>query len=398
MPAKKQKDGRYRATVYLGKDIYGKKKYKDIYGKTEKECNDKEIEFKYKLLHNQIEEYKHNNDLITFEDFYDNWLKNRDDILENTKTEYESVKKCHLKKLLKMDAKKIDKKVIKTFYSELKKEKGDKIVIRVSQKLNTFLKDMAISEDCPITKDVLDEVKIPTRKKVKHYIIKENEYKSFLKKLKKSFYNNEEYGFLYPLILICGGCGFRIGEALAINYVTDINLKENYIQISKEQTNIKGKGHVIVERTKTESGRRKAVIPKFIKKDLVELITFKLSQVEKIKKFDLEYQFPTCIYIDKNNNENIITSESLLITTNSFKMIPKNTAQRNWKKFRESLGYSDKIRIHDFRRFFARLLLKEKIPNVVSIAQMGHAIIEDTEYYQDADIDILNQYIGQISI
>lgn len=79
-------------------------------------------------------------------------------------------------------------------------------------------------------------------------------------------------------------------------------------------------------------------------------------------------------------------------------MIPKNTAQRNWKNFRERLGYTEQIRIHDFRRFFARLLLKENIPNVVSIAQMGHAIIEDTEYYQDADIDILNKYIGNIDI
>ena len=54
---KKQKDGRYRASIYLGKDVYGKKKYKDIYGKTEKECNNKIIDYTYKLKHNLIEIY-----------------------------------------------------------------------------------------------------------------------------------------------------------------------------------------------------------------------------------------------------------------------------------------------------------------------------------------------------
>lgn len=395
---KKQKDGRYRASIYLGKDIYGKKKYKDIYGKTEKECNDKIIDFTYKLKHNQIEEKNKNNKLKTFEDFFDDWLYSRDDILDNTVTEYECVKKCHLKKLLKINIEKIDNKLIKHFYSELKNEKGEKIVIRVSKKLNTFLKAMIADENCPITRNVLDNIKIPKVKKSKHYIIKEDEYKTFLKKLKKCYYNSDTYGFLYPLVLICGGCGFRISEALAINYDKDINLEKNYIKIEKEQSNIKGKGHVIVERTKTDAGLRKAIIPKFIKKDLAELIEYKNSQISKILKINPNYEFPICLFIDKNGKEHIISTEKFLINTTNFKMIPKNTAQRNWKNFRESLGYTEQIRIHDFRRFFARLLLKEKVPNVVSIAQMGHAIIEDTEYYQDADTDILNQYISKINI
>lgn len=174
--------------------------------------------------------------------------------------------------------------------------------------------------------------------------------------------------------------------------------KKNFIQINKEQSNIKGKGHVIVERTKTAAGKRTAIIPKFIKEDLSTLIAFKKLQIDKALKIYPDYQFPTCLFIDKNNKECQISTKNFLINTDGFKMIPKNTAQRNWKNFRERLGYTEQIRIHDFRRFFARLLLKENIPNVVSIAQMGHAIIEDTEYYQDADIDILNKYIGNIDI
>lgn len=395
---KKQKDGRYRASIYLGKDVYGKKKYKDIYGKTEKECNNKIIDYTYKLKHNLIEEKNKNKELKTFEDFFDDWLYSRDDILDNTVTEYKSIKKCHLKKLLNINIEKIDNKLIKHFYSELKSEKGENIVIRVSKKLNTFLKTMAEDENCPIKRNILDNIKIPKTKKIKHYIIKEEEFKNFLKKLKKLYYDNNSYGFLYPLVLVCGGCGFRISEALVIDYEKDINLKENYITINKEQSNIKGKGHVVVERTKTEAGVRTAIIPNFIKKDLTELIAYKKLQINKVLKINPNYEFPTCLYIDINNKEFAISTENFLINTNKFKMIPKNTAQRNWKKFREDLGYIEQIRIHDLRRFFARLLLKENIPNVVSIAQMGHAIIEDTEYYQDADIDILNKYIGKINI
>lgn len=399
--AKQKSNGTWRASVYIGKDVYGKKKYKDIYGKTEKECNNKTIDFLYKLKQGEITEIKRQIKNNTFEESYDEFAKQKldeDEISNNTYQEYLSVKKCHLKKLLKIPMNNLTNAMIKKFYTDLKKEKGEKIVIRVSQKLNPFLKAKIQDENYNIPRNLLDNLKLPKKKKAKHYIIKENEYKNFLNILKKEFYDiNSNIGFLYPLVLIAGGCGLRIGEALAID-MKDINLKDNYIVINKHQNNIKGKGYIIVEGAKTESGIRKVAIPKFIKNELIDIIAFNKKRQSKIKLVDKKFTMPYSTYLFKNNKEIEISTFNFLITTSKFKMIPKNTAERNWKIFRENLGYTEQVRIHDMRRFLATLFLKKGIPNKVAIAQMGHAIEEDTEYYQDVDIDIQNTYIKDLMI
>ena len=399
--AKQKKDGTWRTSIYIGKDVYGKKKYKDIYGKTEKECNDKTIEFLYKLKKGEVTEIKKQLKNNTFEESYDEFVKQKLDegeISDNTYQEYLSVKNCHLKKLLKIPMNSLTNAMIKKFYIDLKKEKGEKIVIRVSQKLNHFLKSKIQDENYNIPRNLLDNLKLPKRKKAKHYIIKENEYKNFLNILKNEFYDENSYiGFLYPLVLVAGGCGLRIGEALAID-MKDINLKDNYIAINKHQNNIKGKGYIIVEGAKTESGIRKVAIPKFIKKELVDIITYNKKMQNKIKLINKNFISPTVTYLQKNGNEIKISTFNFLITSKKFRLIPKNTAERNWKIFRENLGYTEQVRIHDMRRFLATLFLKKGIPNKIAIAQMGHAIEEDTEYYQDVDIDIQNTYIKDLTI
>ncbi len=394
---KKQPNGLYRDTVYLGKDIYGKKKYRNIYGKTEKECKDKVIDFKYKLQHNQIEIEiaKKKNSNKKFEEYFDEWLDNRDDINENTVEEYRSVKKCHLQKLLSIPMNKLTNSMIKQFYKDLKKEKGEKIVTRVSRRLNPFLKAMVVNEDCKLPRNILDNLELPKKRKIKHYIIKEDQYKQFSETLKKEFYNNTNIGFLYPLVLIASGCGLRIGEALALN-MNDIDIEKNCITVNKHQTNLKGKGYVIVEGAKTEAGVRKVAIPKFIKDDLVNIIVHNKRNQKKLEKINKNFISPQVLYISKDKKEIYINTYNFFIVSSTFKMIPKNTAERNWKIFRENLGYTEQIRIHDMRRFLATLFLKKGIPTKVAIAQMGHAIAEDTEYYQDVDIDIQNVYIKDL--
>ncbi len=395
---KLQPNGLYRDSVYLGKDIYGKKKSRSVWGKTAKECTNKKIELEYKKQHGLLE-LKTNNKSAdeTFEECYDKWLSDRDDINLNTIEEYKSVKKCHLQKLLKIKMNKLNNNIIKQFYKDLKKEKGDSIVTRVSKKLNPFLKDIIADENYNLPRNLLDNISLPKKKKIKHYIIKEEEYKNFSNILRKEFYENSKIGFLYPLTIIAGGCGLRIGEALSID-MKDIDLNNNYININKHQTNLKGKGYVIVEGAKTESGVRKVAIPKFIKSELVNIIQINQKRQEKMSLINKNFISPQVLYIDQKKNEKYINTYNFLITSNEFKMIPKNTAERNWKTFRESLGYTEQVRIHDMRRFLATLFLKKGIPTKVAIAQMGHAIPEDTEYYQDIDIDIQNIYIKDLEI
>lgn len=395
---KQRKDGTWRAPIYLGKDVYGKKIYKDIYGKTEKECSNKMIEYLYKLKNGTAEEAKINKKLKTFEDYYDKWLNDRDDILDNTKDEYKSVKKCHLQKLIKLDISKIDNTLIKQYYRDLKKEKGDDIVRRVSMRLNFFLKSMSLEENCPIKRNILDNIQVPKKKKIKHCIVERKQYKHILEQLKKEFYDeNSNIGYLYPMILLTGGAGMRISESLVVD-MDEIELNKDIIPVNRQQTNIKGKGYVIVDRTKTESGERKTCILQSIKQELINIIIYKKYQLAKAKLLDKDFAEKTKkSYIKQDGTEIQYICSNFLVTNNNFKMVPRNTAERNWKEFRENLGYT-KVRIHDMRRFFANLLLLAKVPDNVQTTIMGHAIKEDTEYYQDVTDEVINVYTKDIII
>lgn len=413
--AKKIKENRWRSSIYMGKNEYGKKIYKDIYGTTEKECNSKTIDFLYKkengllkpiepiISTEIIDESKVTDDtendendeteLKTFGEYYDDWIESRIDIVDTTKQEYLSIKRCHLTPLLDINVKELNQSTFKKFFKDLHEEKTAKTLKKVYKSLHAFLAQM---DDKYLNTDLLKKITLPKTLKFVPYKVKEKQYMEFINELKFEYDNNTRIHYLYILLYLCGGLGLRIGEATALTY-DDIDFENQTIRIFKEQTKITGKGYVIQEITKTDDSVRTTAIPQFVydilKKDYVK----RKKLISDINKLNLKVK-DKILYIDKNNKETYLDTKKLLICNNKLGAIAKNTVQRNWKIFRENLGYKEQIRVHDFRRFLATLLMKNNVPDAISKLQLGHSDENMTRYYQNTDEELLVNYIKNINI
>lgn len=395
--AKQRKDGRWRASVYIGKNEYDKKIYKDIYGATEKECNEKIIDFLYKLNNNLIEKPKKNSN-TTFEELFDNWLDNRIDIKETTRENYLSIKKCHLTPLLNLKANKITNSLIKKFYKELYDKRGPKLVKKVASKLNAFLHEMALNPNSGISRDILDGFQMPKTIKYRPYFVSDKDFKIIIKNLEKQ-YNNVESNikYLYILLVVAGGCGLRISEALSLT-TDDIDFTNSIITINKQQFRVKDVGYCIEKSLKTDDGERKIIMIPYVQKVLKEHIALIQKENEQVTKLVKNFKFKKIPVYDNEQIVDYIDSSKLLIRTNKFTMVPKNSAERSWKFFRENLGYTDIVRIHDFRRYFATLLMRRNIPDKIATKLMGHSEAEMTRYYQNIDITIAKKFMKKVDI
>ena len=67
----------WRASIYIGKDIYNRKKYKDIYAKSEEECNKKVIDYLYLKNNNLLDTKIQNCEDNSFNTLYENYVNNR---------------------------------------------------------------------------------------------------------------------------------------------------------------------------------------------------------------------------------------------------------------------------------------------------------------------------------
>lgn len=395
--AHKRADGTWYGAVYLGKNLYNEKDYKFVYAPKEKECNQKIREVEYKRDHGLLQERTKSN-LVTVEDYWNEWLDGKVSLADSTIQEYKSVKKKHLSKVMKMNAKDLNYRVVQKLYNDIYKENNNnpKLVKKVSRSFNCFLRKMAVDRSCPIPRDVLDGIELPACPKVKHYKINTQTHDTIVKALKEEYDKEDsDIGYLYNIAMItsCGGC--RIGEATAI-FIDDIDFENNTIKINKQQLPVLGKGYCIVEKTKTEAGNRIIVITSSLKKFLLEHLEKQKIMIEELKMLGIEPQPITFIRADKT--EEIIDSFNLLTTTNAGKLVKKNSAQRNWKKFREDLGYEEQIRIHDFRRYFATQMMKAGVPDTIAKSQLGHTDVDMTQYYQDDTEELKQEYLSKLDL
>lgn len=394
--AKKRDDGRWYGAIYMGKDIYGKKIYKHIYANSEKECNNKIIEFEYKKNNGLLEEEIKSNNLITLEDYWNDWLDNRIDISASTLREYKSIKKLYLTNLMKMKAKEINYAVIQHFYSDLYKKTNAKRVKKVSRLFNCFLRKMSVNRNCPIPRDVLDGLELPTTEKYIPKQIRELDYQSIMENLLKEYNDiksNIQYLYILILVTSCSGC--RIGESTALT-INDIDFENNIITVNKKQNFINGIGYCIEEKTKTESGTRTIAILPGVKEKLEQHIKRQQQLIRSLQLFNFKPQ--NIVFIKKDNTRTTISSFDLLMTTNAGQLIKLNTAHRNWKMYKQKHNIDSNTRIHDFRRYFATTLMKNGIPDKLSKKMLGHSQIDMTQYYQNANDEIIQDYISNIDL
>lgn len=89
---KKREDGRIAVQVYLGRDEGGKRKYKTVYGRTQKEADAKAQELKL-ALNKGIDIAP---ELITFGDWADRWIAIKEPEVSRARA---VVYQCNIKRL-----------------------------------------------------------------------------------------------------------------------------------------------------------------------------------------------------------------------------------------------------------------------------------------------------------
>lgn len=365
-----------RGKRYMGK-VYNKyqKKYIYVYDLNEKECKKKVKELIKSL---ELDPYKFNNlqdnkDKLnmTLNEAFESWISTKIDCRKKTIDDYISIKNVHLTPLLSLKVKDFNDTVIQKFYNDVLQNSKPSKVYRIHKCLCAFVN--YLYKKHIITTNYMDFIVLPKKEKIKHTYCSGSDYLDILNKLKECNYQ------LYMIVLIAGNYGLRLGEILGIP-LKNIDLRNNCIYVTQQAIFEKGKGFCISEKLKTESSYRTVHSTSFFSTE--ELKNFIASQIIRIKKER---------YFNKDFN-----SENLLFFSDKGKVLPQNSVERYWRKFKKENNINPDLRIHDFRRYYATFLMYNNVPDKISKKLLGHSKVNMTEYYQNDNEDLVSSILSNI--
>lgn len=382
---KRRADGRIAVQVYIGRDKEtGKRKYKTVYGATQKEADEKAMQAKIKL--------QKGIDLSAERDTFGQWAarflvaKESDGVCHSQMDSY----KCYCKHLSMLDdipIYKISLWDIQNIIMELAKDKPDKKGL--SKNTLKHIKGTAKQilqlavESRAIDFNPAQDVKIPANAPEKHREALTEEQQQWIvdtpHKMKRA-------------AMIMMYSGLRRGELTPLTW-SDVDLVKNTISVNKSVEMINGKPR-LKEGAKTKAGVRVVNIPQ-------KLSDFLIQEKEK--------ENPLCIYVVHSEKGTMLS----------------NYAWRSmWKDYMEELnikyGYNGEdiqntkfelpMKIppftpHWLRHTFATLLYMAGVDVMTARDQLGHANIGTTlsiythlnQKHKEKNIDKLNEYLEKIS-
>lgn len=350
------------------------KKYMYVYATTEKECKNKlkELVKKIEYDHNNLEnEINNKNDLNkTINESFDFYLNNKLNCAEDTKNDYRSIKKVHLQPILNYKVKDLNDSIIQKFYNNILKEKGKKCLLRVNKCFGAYVR--WLYKKHIITSNYMDFIELPKREKVRHIYCSEDYYINVITLLKETNYQ------LYMIALIAGGCGLRLGEILGLSF-DYINIKQGYLNVEQQVSFEKGKGYYLTKDLKTEESRRKIPLIDSVKQELAKFTLYQANVTKKARMFDSNFN-----------------KDNLLFFAERGTILPSNSVDRYWRKFRKENNINENLRIHDLRRYFATFLMRNSVPDKISKKLLGHTQINMTEYYQNDDDALVLEFINDL--
>ena len=288
---KKRADGRYQKNAYIGIGEDGKKKYKSVFGQTQKEVNQKVAELKIKL--NKGIDVTSEND--TFGDWVNRWkIYKKDLVSENQFKNYNSYLKhfeslfhIPLTKLQVTDFQMIINKLAKhnpTTGKPTSKKTLRELKITVNQIFEFAIRNRAVDFN-PIS-----YIEIPNSAPKK-------ERRALSREEQNWIINTPGRAQLPAMIMMLAG--LRLGECLALQWC-DIDLDNATIDVHKTVKMV-GNHSEIKQGTKTEAGIRIVDMPKI-------LVDFLKSQPNK-SPFDL---------VVSNTHKGLITKSSWKNMWNSY--------------------------------------------------------------------------------
>lgn len=326
---KKRPDGRYQLSVMVGYNDNGKPKRKIVYGRTQKEVNEKANE-----LRAQVNMGLKIDSDITVREWADIWLRTYKSGVEyNTKKMYDITIRNMISPYLG-DVKLKDLKTAhlqKVVNSNTDKHRTLEI-FRIT--MNQML-EQAIINDL-IIKNTAKGLKLPTKNKTTSKRALTNEE---IQKIKGIELDARTKCFVFLLMYT----GIRRGEALALTK-NDIDFDSGVITINKNLV-MKGNVSEIKYSPKTASGFR--TIP--ILEPLKEILEQHINSIET----------------------------DLLFTTQKGETITQTSYRRMWQKFEKAIGTKE-ITAHIFRHNFATILYNAGVDMKSAQQILGHSNINVT--------------------
>ena len=382
---KRRADGRIAVQVYIGKDKEtGKRKYKTVYGATQKEADEKAMQAKIKL--------QKGIDLSAERDTFGQWatrflvVKESDGVCRSQMDSYRGYCR-HLSALENIPIYKINAWDIQEIIIELAKDRpGKKGLAKntLRQIKGTVKQIMQLAvESRAIDFNPAKDVRIPANAPEKHREALTEEQQQWIIDTPHK---------MQRAAMVMMYSGLRRGELTALT-CPDVDLIKNTITVNKSVEMINGKPR-LKEGAKTKAGVRVVNIPK------------KLSDFLREEK---EKENPLCIYV---------------VHTKNGTMMPAWLWKSAWADYMKELnlkyGYNgediknSKFKLpmkippftpHYLRHTFATLLYMAGVDVMTARDQLGHANIGTTlsiythlsQKYKEKNIDKLNEYLDKIS-
>lgn len=336
---KKRADGRYLRQVYIGRRSDGKPKYKNIYGYSQAEVNNRA-----ELLKAELACGTALIDDITLSDWSERWfLLYKSNSAINTQKMYQNIINNHIKPNLgHLKLKNIKPHHLQEVANKLISSNKCTIARQYKLTIKQILK--SAEENSYIHKNVAEAIKLPKIERPKKRALsdKEKEY------IKSANLSPKERAFVSLMLFT----GLRRGEALALNF-NDFDLENKTLNISK--TIVYGENDALLKpMPKTEAGIRTLPLPDILIEDIAPLLTS-------------------------------LKSEEMLFTMSNGKAMSKSSFNKFWKSIIKKLQEVAKpeplksdITPHMFRHTYATSLYYAGVDIKTAQYLLGHSSIQMT--------------------
>ena len=365
---KKRKDGRYLKQVLIGYTDEGKPRYKNIYGTTKSDVEQRAALFKAEFERGVAV----TDENLTFGIWADKWLDTyKKNVSFNTFSMYKNVIEKHLKPALgTAKIKNIKKHHLQEILNDLISENKNSTARQVRLTLKQIFSQAQENEY--IYKNPALNIQIPKTDKPKKRALTTDEIYLFT----NADLEPDEKAFIFLILY----CGIRRGEALSLT-VSDIDFNNRKISVNKNLI-FKGNDPEIKLSPKTDAGIR--TLP--IVDNLFDVLT--------------EYLTDKTEYLFTMKNGKIMSKSSFRKFWDRIIDKTKNFADSTKK----SIG--DDVTPHIFRHTYATNLYHAGIDIKTAQYLLGHSSIQVTldiyTHLENENIsntqDVLNKYFSQKSV